>query len=80
MPIYEYRHTAERGPECAEVFEVLQTMSDEPLSACPTCGKPVEKLISAFLPHKNIMSAGNLRDKGFTKLTRRDKGVYERET
>ena len=80
MPIYEYRHTAEHGPECAKDFEVMGEMSDETLSVCPTCGKPVKKLISAFLPHKNIMSASNLRDKGFTKLTRRDKGVYERET
>ena len=81
MPIYEYRHTEGRGPECKEDdFEVLQSMTDERLAECPTCGKPVIKLLSAFRPNTNILSASNVRDKGFKKLVRRDKGVYEEET
>jgi putative FmdB family regulatory protein len=41
MPLYEY--------ECSQCgcFEVIQKFSDEPLTACPTCGKPVHKLLSA---------------------------------
>ena len=41
MPLYEY--------ECAKdgVFELMQKFSDPPLSACPKCGGPVEKLLSA---------------------------------
>ena len=41
MPLYEY--------ECSKdgVFEQMQKFSDPPLSACPRCGGPVEKLLSA---------------------------------
>ena len=41
MPLYEY--------ECPKdgTFERMQKFSDPPLAACPTCGGPVEKLLSA---------------------------------
>ena len=41
MPLYEY--------ECPKdgTFERMQKFSDPPLSACPTCGGPIEKLLSA---------------------------------
>ena len=41
MPIYEYRCKG-----CKKDFEVLQKITDEPLAACPTCGKQVKRLIS----------------------------------
>lgn len=41
MPLYEY--------ECPKdgAFEQMQKFSDPPLAACPKCGGPVEKLLSA---------------------------------
>ncbi len=41
MPLYEY--------ECPKdgVFELVRKFSDPPLSACPKCSGPVEKLASA---------------------------------
>lgn len=43
MPIYEYRCSA-----CGHEKEVLQKMSDAPLTDCPACGKPtLKKLVSA---------------------------------
>lgn len=43
MPIYEYQCKA-----CEHVFDVLQKLSDEPLTYCPECGKPeLRKLLSA---------------------------------
>jgi putative FmdB family regulatory protein len=43
MPIYEYRCES-----CGHDMEVLQKMSDEPLTVCPECGRPaLKKLISA---------------------------------
>lgn len=43
MPIYEYACT-----ECGHKMEVLQKMSDAPLTDCPECGKPgLQKQISA---------------------------------
>ncbi len=41
MPLYEY-HCLECGR-----FETLHKFSDGPLAACPTCGRTVERLISA---------------------------------
>ena len=43
MPIYEYRCGA-----CGHELEVLQKLSEPPLSDCPECNKPaLAKLISA---------------------------------
>ena len=43
MPIYEYRCSS-----CGHEKEVLQKMSDSPLTECPVCGKSTfRKLISA---------------------------------
>jgi putative FmdB family regulatory protein len=41
LPLYEY--------ECPKdgTFERMQKFSDPPLTACPTCGGPIEKLPSA---------------------------------
>ena len=41
MPLYEY--------ECPKdgTFEQMRKFSDPPLTACPTCGGPIEKLLSA---------------------------------
>lgn len=41
MPIYEYR--CEKG----HTFEVMQSMSDDPLTACEVCGAPVQKVLHA---------------------------------
>jgi putative FmdB family regulatory protein len=41
LPLYEYQ-----CPECG-TFERMQKFSDPVLTACPTCGSPVEKLLSA---------------------------------
>jgi len=43
MPIYEYR-----CGECGTQTEILQRISDAPLTVCPKCGKPaLTKLVSA---------------------------------
>jgi len=43
MPIYEYKCQS-----CRHYFEVLQRISEEPLSACPECKKnTLKKLVSA---------------------------------
>jgi len=39
MPIYEYK--CENG----HVFDVMQKLSDEPLTACVECGAPVRKVL-----------------------------------
>lgn len=41
MPIYEYE-----CPSCCNVFEVIQRMTEDPLTSCPNCSGPVKKLVS----------------------------------
>ena len=78
MPVYEYEHT-QSSCLLGHVFEVVQSMNDDQLKLCPQCHQPVNKLISLVgitVPKSN----GELRDLGFTKLVKRDDGVYENVT
>ena len=45
MPIYEYR--CDKG----HTFDVMQSMSDDPLTACEVCGAPVQKVLHAPAVH-----------------------------
>jgi putative FmdB family regulatory protein len=45
MPIYEYR--CDRG----HLFEVTQRMVDDPLTACSTCGAPVQRVFHPVAVH-----------------------------
>jgi putative FmdB family regulatory protein len=45
MPIYEYK--CEQG----HVFEVMQRMSDDPVSACQTCDAPVQRVFHPVAVH-----------------------------
>jgi putative FmdB family regulatory protein len=45
MPTYEYR--CENGHE----FEVIQSMSDDPVTACPECGAAVERVFHPVAVH-----------------------------
>jgi putative FmdB family regulatory protein len=78
MPIYEYEHC---GQPCGRgrIFEEMQSLRAPELTACPECGGPVRRIVSRVTysaPH----SDRELRDQGFSKLVRRDDGVYENVT
>ena len=45
MPIYEYK--CEQG----HTFEVMQRMSDDPVSACQTCEAPVQRVFHPVAVH-----------------------------
>jgi putative FmdB family regulatory protein len=45
MPIYEYR--CENG----HLLEVMQRMSDDPLTACETCDAPVQRVFHPVAVH-----------------------------
>jgi putative FmdB family regulatory protein len=45
MPIYEYRCTN------GHTFEVIQRMSDDPVSSCEVCGAPVERVFHPVAVH-----------------------------
>ena len=78
MAIYEYEHL---GEPChlGAVFEVKQSVHDKPLKKCPECGGPVRKILSACYINTPKTNS-ELRDHGFTKLVRKDDGIYENVT
>jgi putative FmdB family regulatory protein len=45
MPIYEYR--CERG----HTFEVMQRMTEDPLTSCSTCEAPVQRVFHPVAVH-----------------------------
>jgi putative FmdB family regulatory protein len=45
MPIYEYR--CENG----HLFEVMQRITDDPVTACETCGAPVQRVFHPIAVH-----------------------------
>jgi putative FmdB family regulatory protein len=45
MPIYEYR--CENG----HLFEVMQRMTDDPLTSCSTCEAPVQRVFHPVAVH-----------------------------
>lgn len=81
MPVYEYQVVpGHDGCEtCRDGFQILQGMKEDALAACPTCGAPIRKLIfpvGIATPKTN----SELKNLGFTKLVKRDQGVYENVT
>ena len=78
MPVYEYEHL-NKPCTLGKVFDYRQSITDKQFKLCPNCSGPVQKLISRTnisCPKTN----GELRDLGFTKLVKRDDGVYENVT
>ena len=45
MPTYEYRCTN------GHTFEVIQSMSDDPVETCEVCGAPVERVFHPIAVH-----------------------------
>jgi len=78
MPIYEYEHV---GTPCSwgKIFEIKQSINDEPLTHCLNCNGEVRKKISLIAVNIS-RSNSELRDLGFTKLVKREDGVYENMT
>jgi putative FmdB family regulatory protein len=71
MPIYEYR-----CGECGAEKEILQRISDAPLTVCTECGKPaLTKLVSAagFQLKGTGWYVTDFRDKGGKPAAKGDK-------
>ena len=66
MPIYEY------NCEKCGIFELSQGIKDKPLSDCPTCGGPVNRLIS--------LTAFHLKGSGWYKTDYGSSGSGKKET
>ncbi len=85
MPIYVYEVVLANG-EAGQVFEVMQKMSDAPLTTHPTTGQPVRRVIQP--PHiagqwseagaRQQLSDKNLEAQGMAKYVKAGDGYYEK--
>jgi hypothetical protein len=85
MPTYVYQVITDDESE-GEIFEVVQKMSDPPLTEHPETGAPVRRVIQA--PNiagkwsesgtRQMLSDGNLDRMGFTKYQKTGDGQYEK--
>ncbi len=80
MPVYTYAHKSSGGCRRGAEFEIVQPISAEALAKCPDCGCAVYRVIFPPLALRNPYSDSDLKGMGFTKLVRRDRGVYENVT
>jgi len=81
MPVYDYEAVSPEKscPHCADGFEAVQSIHDARLTACPKCGAPVRKLISApAIGRSKAKLDDRAKAAGFTKLKRLGKGEYEK--
>ncbi|NOX56459.1 MAG: FmdB family transcriptional regulator [Planctomycetes bacterium] len=86
MPTYVYEVINENG-EPGERFEVIQSMSDPPLTHHPETGQPVRRVIQApyvggkwsdRAMHRAVSDDKKLEQLGFTKYVKAGDGVYEK--
>lgn len=85
MPLYVYEVVLPDGTG-GEQFEILQKMSDPPLSRHPETGQQVRRIFAepnaprtwTSSQSKAIVSDKNLAAKGFTKYVKTGDGRYEK--
>ena len=81
MPIHEYAATDKGCPQCEGHFDVLQKLSDAPLTQCPACGAPVTRVISApsvASGGAHLLKESHTAKHGFTQYRKIGKGQYEK--
>lgn len=85
MPIYVYQVITDDGSE-GETFELMQKMSDPPLTTHPRTHEKVQRVIQApniagtwtDAATKSKLSDKNLDRLGFTKYQKAGDGTYEK--
>ncbi len=79
MPLYEYSPLSGACDKCSGVFEVMQRIADDKLTACPECGQACERRISRVaLGGKYSTSDATVKRLGLTKYKKNGDGSYER--
>ena len=79
MPLYEYAPRSGQCKTCRGRFEVSQRIAAPKLTKCPTCSKPVERLVGApRIGGKYSTSDSRVKELGMTKYVRSGDGSYER--
>jgi putative FmdB family regulatory protein len=78
MPLYEYELCEGNCVMCGGRFTLRRPLGAKELTNCPSCKKPVRKLISTFNSPKKL-SISDAKKAGFTVLKRTGKGEYEKQ-
>ena len=81
MPVYDYEAISPDAgcPHCAGGFETTQSIHDPRLTACPECGSPIRRVITApAIGRSKSKLDDRAKSAGFTKLKRLGKGEYEK--
>ena len=83
MPTYRYTAKTDGCETCLDGFEVLQALSEDALTECPSCKTPIRRVIggatcmtSQRWNEKKLLSDDNLRKNGFKKLVKSGDGKY----
>lgn len=84
MPTYVYEVITGDDDDEGQIFEVVQRMTDPPLTHHPTTGQPVRRVITppnvstrySDSMQKKQLSNENLSRLGFTKYQRDSSGEY----
>jgi predicted nucleic acid-binding Zn ribbon protein len=86
MPTYVYEIVTESG-EAGERFEVVQPMTDSPLTTHPTTGQAVRRVFtppwiagkySPMAAERSVGDDKKLERLGFTKYVKSTDGTYEK--
>ena len=87
MPTYVYEILDEEGRPTEERFEVIQPMSEDPLTKHPETGQPVRRMFVPFRiagkmapmhTDKAMKDDRKLEKLGFTKYVKASDGKYEK--
>ena len=81
MPLYVYeaKEPAKGCSKCRHGFEVVQSLKDGRLEACPDCGAPIYRVIQApGLTHSRTDLHYRAKRAGFSCLKKVQKGEYEK--
>lgn len=86
MPTYVYEVIPQEG-EATEMFEVVQSMNDAPLTKHPETGEPVRRVLQPpniaskwtdSAMHRASADDGKLERLGFTKYVKSGDGTYDK--
>ena len=82
MPTYHYiAIKPEEGcPRCRRGFDLRRPLDRPPLTACPICKRPVQKVVQRVNTPRvsRKPSVSEARSAGFTVLEKRADGSYEK--
>jgi putative FmdB family regulatory protein len=82
MPLRDYRPLSPPCRLCGDGFEQRQAAAAPDLTACPTCGQPVQRAVTGRVNSPKLsapLSVSRARQAGFTVLKRTSAGEFEKQ-